>query len=217
MVYIIMCGGNYSYFEHPKALTEVHGEALVDRTIWLLQKAGVSADDIKITASDPRLEGHGVEVLRHENDFKVIRDERRKIVHIEGYWLDAFIRVNVPVCYLFGDVYYTEKGIKTIAEHDTGVNTLFGTIDPDLKPWEEPLAYKVYDTKAFFEGVQAVKDLHDRGQCNRHPIVWELYRYLNGINVNQHVLDPRTYKNVPGGGMDVDGPEDLALVERYYV
>ena len=210
MIYVIMCGGNYSYFEHPKALAEVHGEPLVGRTVRLLKEAGIKESEIKITGSDPRLEAFGPEVLRHKNDFKVLPDR------IEGSWLNAFIRVSVPVCYLFGDVYYTDIGIKKIVAHNSGLNTLFGTYNKDLKPWDEPLAFKVFDTEAFFVGVKAVKRLSDQGRCNRHPIVWELYRFLNGIDVNVHQVNPDTYVNIPDGGMDVDGPEDLKRVEQYY-
>ena len=213
MKYIIMCGGYYGYFEQPKSLTVVNGEPLVDRTIRLLIENGVAREDIKITSNDERLEGHGAEVLHHNNPFKWYKKDGKEIT--EGYWLDAFMRFDEPVCYLWGDVYYTNYGIKTIVEYKSLINTFFGTIDKNLKPWEEPLAYKVYDNETFFKGIEKVKKLFNEGKCRRHPIVWELYRVLNGINVNTHRL-ARGYVNVPGGGMDVDSPEQATKIGEYY-
>lgn len=213
MIYVIMCGGYYDFFVQPKALTVVNGEALVDRTIRLLTENGVARENIKITSNDERLEGHGVEVLHHHNSFEFYEIDGKQV--FKGYWVDAFMRFNEPVCYLWGDVYFTEQGIKTIVNHKAIINTFFGTIEPNLKPWEEPLAYKVYDTETFFKGVEKIKQLQDEGKCRRHPIVWELYRILNGFDVNQHKLG-RGYVNVKGGGMDVDNPAQAEEIGRYY-
>lgn len=215
MLYVIMCGGNYSYFEKPKALTVVGGETLLDRTIRLLQEQGIKPDDIKITGSDERLTGHGAQVLHHDNDFKVT-DIGNGRISIQGYWLNAFIETKEPACYIFGDVFFTEKAIKTIVNNRYLGNTLFGTINTDLKSWNEPLAYKVEDPETFFKGIQAVKDLHKQGKCNRHPIVWELYRYLNGIDINKHFMLPETYVHIEDGGMDVDKLDEAEIIEKYF-
>ena len=215
MLYVIMCGGNYSYFEKPKALTVVRGETLLDRTIRLLQEQGIKPDDIKITGSDERLSGHGAQVLHHDNDFKVT-DIGGGRVSIQGYWLNAFIKTDEPICYLFGDVFFTEEAIKKIVDNGYRGNTLFGTIIKDLKAWNEPLAYKVRKPKEFFEGIEAVKELHRQGKCNRHPIVWELYRYLNGIPINKHFMLIETYVHIENGGMDVDKLDEAEIIEKYF-
>lgn len=215
MLHVIMCGGSYSHFEKPKALTVVKGEKLVKRTIRLLTEKGVDIDDIKISTNNPGFEDLGVEILHHDNSFKLSYDENGN-EKIEGYWLDAFIPLDEPVCYLFGDVFFTEKAIKTIVNNRYLGNTLFGTINTDLKSWNEPLAYKVEDPESFFKGIEEVKSMYDRGECKRHPIVWELYRYLNGIDINKHFMLVETYVHVPDGGMDVDKLDQVKLIEKYY-
>ena len=150
------------------------------------------------------------EILHRDNSY-VIKDGR-----VQGWWLDAFHNFNEPTCYLFGDVYYTEDGIRQIIETDKDGNILFGTINRKLKNWEEPLAYKVKDIPSFFAGIIETKRLHELGQTNRHPIVWELYRVLNGLVVNMHVLKPETYVNVDNGGMDIDYPSEGDRIRGVY-
>ena len=216
MIFVIMCGGQYDYFKEPKALTVVNGEPLVARTIRLLKDNGVPELNIAITSNYQRFADFGVQLIEDENNtFRKLSQNER-----EGYWLDAFYRFTPDfngVTYLFGDVYYTQKGISTIVTSgDSGKNTLFGTYKYELKPWEEPLAYKVWDLVSFYDGIDAVKKLHDEGKCARHPIVWELYRYLNGIDVNKHILNPDTYIDVQDGGMDVDSVKDIERIEKEF-
>lgn len=210
MIYIIMCGGDYVNFGKPKALTKIHGEKLIERTIRLLRENQVKQDAIKISSNNPLMEGHGVKVLHHYNPFRVVDGKT------EGYWLDAFYPVDYPVCYLFGDVYYTEHAAKTIVDNGYRGNTLFGTLIEELKYWHEPLAYKVRKPEEFFNGIKAVKELYDQGKCERHPIVWELYRYLNGIDLNKHFMLVETYVHIENGGMDVDSIDDIAIVDKYF-
>ena len=51
MIYVIMCGGNYTDFKKHKALTRINGEPLVARTIRMLKE--LTNEQIFITASDP--------------------------------------------------------------------------------------------------------------------------------------------------------------------
>ena len=58
-------------------------------------------------------------------------------------------------------------------------------------------------------GVNEVKKMQDKGLTKRVPIVWELYRYLNGLDVNvQQVLD-ETYVCIDDGTMDIDNVADI--------
>lgn len=207
MKYVIMCGGNYKYvWKTPKQLFKVNGEALVDRTIRLLRENGVT--DIYISATDPRFEGHGVPVLKHENNFEV-RGENDFV----GYWVDAFyphFKEGTEVTYLFGDVYFTDNAIKQIVNCTKRDNVLFGTGIAKNKlhqNWGEPFAYRVTDYKAFMNGVAKVKQYQDEGKFNRHPIVWELYRVLNGLELNKHEVLDKNYIAIDDSTMDADSPE----------
>lgn len=207
-----MCGGQYQDFEIPKQLTVINGERLVDRTIRLLKENGV--EDIFITSNDKRFEDCDAPVLHHYNSYKVVDGVQ------EGYWLDAFYPFFSPsqtVCFMFGDVYYTEEAIRTIVGLKCVKNTLFGTKDAKNKKhenWGEPFAYKVVDYAEFMRGVETVKQMQDDGVTKRVPIVWELYRFLNGLDVNvQKVLD-ETYVCIDDKTMDVDTPSKVEIVRK---
>lgn len=217
MKYVIMCGGYYEHWKTPKHLQVVNGECIVERTIRLLKELGVK--DISITSNDKRFDGLGVPRLEHENsyryeDIKNPKDEQSGI--LKGYWLDAFypnFPKNTKVTYLYGDVYYTENALHTIVEYidsDIKKNMFFST------DWE-PLAYRVNDYAAFMKGVKEVKQLQDEGKVTRKngvAITWELYRYLNGIDINKHEFVPGTYVKINDGSKDADWTSELKVLNK---
>lgn len=214
MKYVIMCGGSYDAFKTPRQLTVINGERIVDRTVRLLKKYGAS--EIYITATDPRFDGCGAKRLNHRNGFMIENGALR------GYWLDAFYphfdRTD-KVTFLFGDVYFTEEAIQKIVNFQTDKNVLFGTSEAKNEKhedWGEPFAYIVNDYATFMSGVRAVKKLQDEGKTKRHPIVWELYRYLNGLDVNrQEVLDD-TYEVIDDGTLDADSQASIETLRRRF-
>ena len=81
--------------------------------------------------------------------------------------------------------------------------------------WGEPFAYVVNDYKTFMEGVRDVKKMQDEGKLKRQGLVWELYRHLNGLDVNvQQVLLNDTYFAIDDGTMDFDSPEKYERVRK---
>ena len=206
---VIMCGGFYEQWETPKQLQVVNGERIVERTIRLLKENGVT--DIVITSNDERFDELGVPRLEHENSY---RYENGKL---NGYWVDAFypkFRKNQKATFIFGDVYFSEDAIKQIVEYKGNGNVLFGSAGAKVqgKVWGEPYAYVVNDMGAFYEGVKEVKRLQDEGLTNRVPIVWELYRVLNGIDVNEHRVLDATYKVIDDYTDDADNPSKLQMI-----
>lgn len=215
MKYVIMCGGDYDDFTTPKQLSVVNGERLVDRTIRLLKENGI--EEIYITSNDERFDSCGVPRLKHPNYYKVISEEKK---YIKGYWLDAFypyFKSSDKITFIFGDVYFTENAIKTIVNYKTDKNILFGTSDAkneEHQNWGEPFAYIVNNYAEFMDGVSAVKKLQDENKLLRVALVWELYRYLNGLDVNrQEVLD-ETYVVIDDGTIDVDYPDQIEKLNR---
>lgn len=207
MKYVIMCGGVYQKFQIPKQLSVVNGERLVDRTIRLLKENNVQ--DIYITSNDDRFDDCGVPRLQHINNF------RCEDGNVKGCWLDAFypnFNKNEKVTFLFGDVYYTDNAIKTIVDLKTDKNILVGTSiakNKLHKNWGEPFAYIVNDYKTFINGIKKVKKMYFEGKLKRHPIVWELYRYLNGLDVNVQDIKDETYVCIDDGTIDVDAPSQI--------
>jgi choline kinase len=201
MKYIIMCGGEYKAFKKPKQLTEVNGETLIGRTIRLLKENGIT--DIYISSNDPRFDEYAPRLENKNNNFVVDNGK------VEGYWLDAFYPINEEVCYIFGDVYFSPEAIKTIVEYESNENTLFGNSiakNEEHKNWGEPFAYKVKKYNKFMQGVKEVKKLYDEGKIKRHPIVWELYRYLHNLDINTQVITD-DYVAIDDYTIDIDAPE----------
>lgn len=211
--YIIMCGGYYEHFDRPKALMVVNGEPIVERTLRLLQKAGIPKDDIHISATDERFLEFGVDVLRHNNT------HRWEDGVIKGYWLDAFyphLEDGTKVTFLYGDVMYTEEALRTIVNCTRSGEILFGTRaakNHAHNNWGEPFAYKVDNYRRFMDGVAAVKKMWDEGKLKRHPITWELYRHLNGLDVNIQTIRDETYICIDDGTADIDAPWRVQEVE----
>lgn len=202
MKYCILCGGYYEQFQTPKHLLEINGEKIVERTIRLLRENGV--DDIVITATDERFDGLGVPRIEHENTYRQENGTQY------GYWLDAFYDFGEPTVYIFGDVYFSDEAIKTITQYNGGGNILFGSALATNKlkmNWGEPFAYVANDTATFFDGIAKVKQMQDNSETDRMPVVWELYRYLNGLDVNIHEVKLETFKVIDDITIDIDSPE----------
>lgn len=213
MKYIIMCGGKYSYFTTPKHLTEINGEPLVARTIRLLKENGI--EDIAISSMDSRFDNFGVPRIEHNNNFEVIKENGKEI--IKGYWVDAFYPSDEPVCYLYGDVYYSENCIKTIINTETNDILFFASTIPCrpnyFKMWEEPFAFKVVNQKRFKEAIQTCKIKRDAGETKREPISWEVYRVLNNIPINIHKITTG-FIAINDESTDIDCEDDKIKLEQ---
>lgn len=209
MRYIIMCGGKYEWFTTPKQLFKINGESLVARTIRLLRENGIT--DIAISSKDPRFDNFGVSRIEHDNDFEVKNGEK-----ISGYWVNAFYPTEEPTTYLYGDVFYSHNCIKTIIDTQTDDILFFASTKPCredyFKMWEEPFAFKVVNQKRFRECIEECKRLKDAGKTNREPISWELYRVLNGIDINTHIID-KNFVAINDISTDIDFEEDIKKLE----
>ena len=115
MKYIILCAGEgkrwNNYLGIPKHLIEINGETLLQRTTRLLLENGIR--DYIITGNDKRYAMYGKLVPQTDNDCEI----------------DRFEEIDEPVCYLYGDVYYTEKAFKKIIETTGNDIMFFGSKD----------------------------------------------------------------------------------------
>ena len=204
MKYVVMCGGTYVKWGNKiKHLVDVKGEPLVARTIRLLKEAGVK--DIAISSNNPIFEQFGVPVLHHDNNYKLCLENS------EGDWYDAFYPMDEPVCYLFGDVVFSPAAIKTIVETKTYDVEFFASAPPFApgycKPWAEPFAFKVVDTKRFFESIEKAKEYEKQGKFYRQPVSWELWQVLKGTPLAK--IDYTNYCAINDYTCDIDIPEDI--------
>jgi len=230
MKYIIMCGGNYKEFETPKQMLKVYGEMLVERTIRLLRENGVN--DIYISSNNPVFDCFSVPRLQHENDYNCEgKEENRKS---KRCWLNAYYPTDEPVCYLHGDVYFSEQAIKTIVETPVENTMFFCTYDwsdgeKDKRNYKgrEPFAYKVQNQKVFRYAINKIFDMVDNGyfKDGLPPICWHLYRFLNGYDVkskakqwtevNDIFKSKGDYIVINDYTTDIDHPEDVKVLEEY--
>jgi len=208
MIYIIMCGGSYEKWKTPKHLAKIHGETLVERTIRLLRENGIK--DIAISSNNPIFEQFGVPVLNHNNPYHLTKDDAAKTP-----WLDAFYPMTDPVCYIFGDVVFSPDAIKKIVETQTDSIEFFASAPPFAKnyckEWAEPFAYKVVDTKRFFEAIEETKEYEKQGCFYRQPVSWELWQVIKGTKLGKVVYD--NYTVINDYTCDIDTPDDVKFFE----
>lgn len=209
MKYIILANCSIG-FETPRQLSIVHGEPVICRTIRLLKENGI--EDIIISSKNEKFDNLGVE--RHTPLYNDYDPSDPK-----SPWLKAFPveLMNEPTCYLFGDVFYSEEAIKTIINNDNHDILFFCTYnnsDPRyIKHHDEPLALKVYDFDKLKYHINKLIDMWNKDETVRRPIVWELYRSINGLNVNEHVLT-KNYIAINDYSCDIDDKEDIDKLNR---
>lgn len=205
--YIIMAGGNYvKWSDKPKHLVEIGGEPLVARTIRLLREVG--ANDIAISSDNPVFEQFGVPVLKHENNYTLDWETSH------GDWYDAFYPMDDPVCYLFGDVVFSRRALKTIVRHQTDAENdimFFASAPPFAdnycKPWAEPFAFKVANTEKFFLAIEKAKRLEKEHVFYRQPVSWDLWQIIKETPVN--IINYQNYVAINDFTCDIDTPEDI--------
>lgn len=209
MKYIIMSGGKYG--DYPKQLLKVMGERILERTIRLLRAYGV--EDIAVSTNSNIVEGvamkNGVPVLRHANDYVYGEEESKR-------WLKAFYPMDEPVCYIFGDVYFSEDAIRQIVRTETDSIQFFASAPPFSpiypKTWGEPFAFKVQDTKLFFEKIEECHKYDLEGRFHREAVSWELWQVIKGTELD--VIDYTNYHAINDYTCDIDNEEEAAEFER---
>lgn len=204
MKYIIMCGGTYHQWKKPRQLIEIMGEPIIKRTIRLLQENGV--DDIAISSHNPVFKQFGVPVLYHTNRFEVYGQD-----DVSGTWVNAFFPMNEPVCYLMGDVVFSENAIKTIITTPTSAIDFFASAPPFAdeykKDYAEPFAFKVVDIDLFHWAINRVKEYEMLGEFKRPPIAWELWQVIKGTPIN--IIDYTNYIAINDFTCDIDWENEV--------
>lgn len=210
MKYIIMCGGEYKHWEKPRHLSVIKGEEIIARTIRLLKENGIN--DISLSTDNPIFEKFNLPILKHKNTYSMLWH------NTEGNWCDCFYPTNEPVCYILGDVYFSEEAIKTIVNTETDDIELFGSIPPFasnyIKDHIEAFALKVVNIKHFKESLEKTRELDKQGMFLRKPIIWELWTVIKNTplqtNKNDYIYN---YKKINDYTCDIDWKEDIINLE----
>ena len=210
MQVIILCGGKYHKFKKHKALTEINGEVLVERTIRLLEENGIN--NWWISSNDSNFDKYK-RIIHHVNTFEVLEDGT-----IKGYWLDAYPPLSKPTIILHGDVYYTEEAIKKILNYEAKENTFIGNEiarNPQHLNWGEPFGWIIVNPEQFRKDIEFTKRLQDDGSLERgYAISWELYRVMNGYDPNKMLINDNNYLSIDDNTIDVDEPYQIEEVNK---
>lgn len=232
MKYIIMCGGEYNNFTTPRQLLKVNGEVLVERTIRLLRENGIT--DIAVSTNNPAFRYLDVEILTDEYNKYVYNGENENIDATKS-WLQAYILLDEPVCYLHGDVYFSDDAIKKIINKPVK-DTMFICI-PDKQDipnkdkrnikGREPVGYKVENYKMFNASVLNLFQMINNGDfkdAKIKPLSWTVYRYINGMDIGTHATSYADLNSIfksKGDYMiindyttDIDFPKDIKALEE---
>ena len=213
MQVIIMAGGKYHKFKKHKALTEINGEVLVERTIRLLKENGIKEWYISTNNPDFDKYDENGNIIHHKNTFEALEDGS-----IKGYWLDAYYIPEGKTIYLHGDVYYTEEAIKKILNYEAKENTFIGNEiarNPDHLNWGEPFGWIIVNPEKFRKDIEDTKKLQDEGKLERgYAISWELYRVMNGYDPNYMLINDNNYLVINDLTIDVDEPYQIEEVNK---
>ena len=209
--YILACSNDTKLkgFKKPRQLTEINKESLIGRTIRLLKENGI--EDIIIIAKDKKFDKYGKRYEPLNNSYDYNTDK--------GYWLDAFPFeiMNEPLCFIWGDVYFSDEAIKTIVNTDTNREMFFCSYNNKsedyIKHHDEPFAYKIVNTELFKDNIRRCKKMYDEGKTCRNPIVWEVYRSINGIYINEHKMKDH-YVAINDITCDIDNLDDVKRLEE---
>lgn len=228
-----MCGGSYPKFEVPKHLLKVNGEVLVERTIRLLRENGIT--DIAISTNNPAFDYLDVEIIKDENNqFLYFGENENKLS--KNSWLRAYYLMNEPVCYLHGDVYFSDEAIKTIINTKVKDTMFFCVPDKqdisnkDRRNFKgrEPLAYKVENNKMFNKAIRELLNMVEQGKfkdAKCSPLSWTVYRYLNGLDLGFNAENYGCLNNIFNSKgdyvvindytTDIDDIKDIRKLERF--
>ena len=225
-----MCGGKYPKFKTHKQLLKVNDEVLVERTIRLLKENGI--DDIVICTNCHDFDYLGLPILMQDNEYVCGNENENK--KSKCCWLNAYYPIEEPVCYLHGDVYFSDDAIKTIINTPVKETMFFCTFDwsdgkKDKRNYKgrEPFAYKAQDYKRFRNAINLLLNMVDDGYFKNGlpPICWHLYRYLNGYDlkprakewteINNIFQDKGDYVVINDYTTDIDDPNDVSVLEEY--
>ena len=214
--YVVMCGGKYESWKIPRQLTRINGETLIARTVRFLHNNGISYKDIYVSTNNPQIKEYcdsvNIKVLWTENNNWVVP----KPGVSTGDWCDCFCMTDyMDVCYIMGDVVFSQSAIKTIVETETNDIEFFASAPPFAKnyskPYAEPFAFKVHNNEHLKQAIAETKRLYRADKFRRPPIAWEFWQVVKDTPIN--TIDYTNYTVINDYTCDIDTPEDIIKFE----
>lgn len=198
--YVIMANGRGmrwgGHLGIPKHLITVDDETLLQRLVR--QIADHAGDpDIVISSSDPRYDTPGAR--RHEpvtNELEIDRFPPELITE--------------PVCFLYGDTYYTDRAMARIVEpeHEEDSPLRFYGDERSI------VAVKAREPEAMLTHIRRVRELYLAGKI-ASCIGWHVYHSFTGLPFEGNQIG-RHFERLDGETAGFNKPDDLKAFRRNY-
>jgi len=201
---LLLCAGSSGEFEKifgvPKQLLEFGPETLLGRTVRLLRENELR--DIDVVSHDSRLQVDGCGFFRP----LAYGSALETFLSTQTLWQDRTI-------VLHGDVFFTEKAMRTVAQCDAELR-MFGRLGENaltLGPWSELFAFSFSSGSADMIADHAKKAIELGGVR-----IWHLYRSMAGFAPEEHKIEERYFHTIMDFTDDFDTPEKyLKAAWRY--
>lgn len=190
MKYVIMADGKgsrwHGYLGHSKHEIEFGGETLIERTVRLIRENDANARII-VTSHDEKLSTGGAERYEPKNN----------VLEIDRFTVEL---IGDDVCFLYGDVLYSEEAMHRICSDDGDAPILFFGSEKSI------CAVLIRSGDEFLRCFTAVRRLFTDG-CISECKGWQVYRYYVGLPLDGRQIG-ESFVFVPDSTRDFNAPED---------
>lgn len=190
MKYVIMADGKGSrwnrYLGHSKHEITVDGETLIERTVRLIRENDETAE-ITVTSHNPSLSTAGAERYEPKNN----------VLEIDRFTVEL---ICDNVCFLYGDVLYSEAAMRRICSDDGDEPIMFFGNEKSI------CAVLIRSGKEFSRCFSAVRNMFVEGKLTECK-GWQVYRYYVGLPLEERNIG-ECFVFVPDGTRDFNSPED---------
>ena len=195
MKYIIMADGKGQRWKNfqgiQKCQIQIGSKTLLEITCDLIHNLDSSAE-IYITSHNPQLQVEGA--TRYEPQNNVLEIDRFTVELIEP-----------DVCFLYGDVLYSENAMRCIIEHKTDTVLTFGST-------KKIFAIKIADDIFFKSHLNRVRELFLKNEL-KECIGWEVYHSMQGLPIESRDIG-ENYIVIEDDTRDFNAPSDLLEYQK---
>lgn len=175
-----------------KHFVEFNGEKIIERTVRLLCE--LKADcEIIITSHCPQYEFDGA--VRYE--------PQNNILEIDRFTKEL---IDDNVCFLYGDTYYTNDGIRDIVEKRLNEITFFGNS-------RSIVGVKVENGKLFKKHIGIVRTLYLQGTIDQ-CIGWQVYQSYCGLAIGGQKVIQKNFIQLSDDTFDLNSPDDYLKLKK---
>ena len=214
---IIICAGEATrwanYMGVKKHFIEVEGEAILHRTVRLLNEYGI--DDIGVVAKDD--EYNSTEYAMYKPVISEHNGGVDKFLNSQHLWLN-----DGRTIVLYGDVYFTEYAMQTIANHAHRDWQLFARAFGSRytgRKWGECFAQSFYPEHIaeHLRKLEQAVELWHEGKI-KNPSGWQHYRFMIGLppEMVDTIMVGDRFVNIDDLTDDFDSKEDYDLWLKGY-